>query len=466
MTPLSDDALRALAAGGTVLSYVALCAATWRAHRAREARVARAAAALAPAAAGAQPVLVAHASQTGNAEQIAWQTAQALHTAGVPARIASLAELQAGDLAAAERALFIVSTYGEGDPPDAAAPFVHRVMAQAAETPLALAGLHCAVLALGDREYQHYCGFGRTLDGWLRRQGAQAMFERIDVDGGDALALQQWQHQVARLAGTSDLPDWQLAAAFEPWRLVHRRLLNPGSAGGPCFHLELEAPAGAAPGSDWQAGDLVQVLPPGDSERPREYSIASLPSDGRVHLLVRQERHADGTPGLASGWLTERAAVGDEIALRLRAHGNFRLGDNAGRPLILIGNGTGLAGLRAHLKARAAAGQGANWLVFGERHAAHDAYYRDEIDAWQAGGVLERTDLVFSRDQPGKRYVQDRLREQAKTLRDWVARGAALYVCGSLVGMASGVEAALVDVLGRDGVDRLIETGRLRRDVY
>lgn len=466
MTLLSDDALRALAAGGTVLSYAALCAGIWRAHRAREARVALAAAALAPAVAGVRPVLVAHASQTGNAEQLAWQTAQALHTAGVPARIASLSQLQADELAAAERALFIVSTYGEGDPPDAAAPFVRRVMAQAAEAPLALGGLHCAVLALGDREYQHFCGFGRTLDTWLRRQGAQAMFERIDVDGGDAAALQQWQHQVARVAGTSDLPDWQLAAAFEPWRLAHRRLLNPGSAGGPCFHLELEAPAGTAPSPDWQAGDLVQVLPPGDGERPREYSIASLPTDGRVHLLVRQERHADGTPGLASGWLTERAAVGDEIALRLRAHGNFRLGDNAGRPLILIGNGTGLAGLRAHLKARAAAGQGANWLVFGERHAAHDAYYRDEIAAWQAGGVLERADLVFSRDQPGKRYVQDRLREQADTLRDWVARGAALYVCGSLVGMAAGVEAALVDVLGRDGVDRLIETGRLRRDVY
>ena len=466
MTLLSDDALRALAAGGTVLSYAALCAGTWRAHRAREARVALAAAALAPAVAGVRPVLVAHASQTGNAEQLAWQTAQALHTAGVPARIASLSQLQADELAAAERALFIVSTYGEGDPPDAAAPFVRRVMAQAAEAPLALGGLHCAVLALGDREYQHFCGFGRTLDTWLRRQGAQAMFERIDVDGGDAAALQQWQHQVARLAGTSDLPDWQLAAAFEPWRLVHRRLLNPGSAGGPCFHLELEAPAGAASSPDWLAGDLVQVLPPGDGERPREYSIASLPTDGRVHLLVRQERHADGTPGLASGWLTERAAVGDEIALRLRAHGNFRLGDNAGRPLILIGNGTGLAGLRAHLKARAAAGQGANWLVFGERHVAHDAYYRDEIAAWQAGGVLERTDLVFSRDQPGKRYVQDCLREQADALGDWDARGAALYVCGSLVGMAAGVEAVLVDVLGRDGVDRLIETGRLRRDVY
>ncbi|MBX9715792.1 MAG: oxidoreductase, partial [Burkholderiaceae bacterium] len=311
------------------------------------------------------------------------------------------------------------------------------------------------------------CGFGRTLDAWLQQRGAQALFDRIDVDQGDSGALLKWQHEVARVAGTSDLPDWQLATPFEPWRLAARHHLNPGSLGGPCFHIELAPPIGSAV-ADWKAGDLVQVLAPGDPHKPREYSIASLPADGRLHLLVRQERHTDGTLGVASGWLTDQTQLGDEIALRLRAHGNFRLGENAQRPLILIGNGTGLAGLRAHLKARAAAGAkaGAAWLVFGERQAAHDAYYRDEIDAWLCSGVLERVDLVYSRDTPERRYVQDLLREQTDRLRAWVAGGAALYVCGSLAGMASGVEAALIDALGQDGLDRLIEQGRLRRDVY
>ncbi len=462
---LLDDAPRAVAAGAVVLSYLGLCVVTWRAHRARQSQAAKAAAALAPAADGARPVLVAHASQTGTAEEIAWQTARALRTAGVPARIANLSQLQPDDLRTAERALFIVSTYGEGDPPDAAAVFTRRVMGDDAGAALALDGLHCGVLALGDRGYPHFCGFGRTLDGWLRQRGAQTLFDRIDVDQGDAAALLRWQHEVARLAGTSDLPDWQPASAFEPWRLALRRHLNPGSLGGPCFHLEIEPPAGSEIGA-WQAGDLVQVLAPGDAQRPREYSIASLPADGRVHLLVRQERHAGGTLGVASGWLTEQARPGDEIALRLRAHGNFRLGDNAQRPLILIGNGTGLAGLRAHLKARAATGLGANWLVFGERQAAHDAYYGDEIEAWRASGVLERVDLVYSRDTPARPYVQDLLREQADLLRAWLTRGAALYVCGSLVGMAAGVEAALIDAVGQDGVDRLIEEERYRRDVY
>ena len=136
------------------------------------------------------------------------------------------------------------------------------------------------------------------------------------------------------------------------------------------------------------------------------------------------------------------------------------------RQLILIGNGTGLAGLRSHLKARAAHGMQRNWLVFGERNAANDFYYRDEIEAWQNQGVLERADIVFSRDQEQRIYVQDKLREQAEQVRNWLAAGAAIYVCGSLEGMAGGVEASLTDIIGSTGVEQLIEQGRYRRDVY
>ena len=52
----------------------------------------------------------------------------------------------------------------------------------------------------------------------------------------------------------------------------------------------------------------------------------------------------DGSLGLASGWLTAQAQVGEVLQLRLRQHKRFRLEDNAQRPLILIGNGSGIAG--------------------------------------------------------------------------------------------------------------------------
>jgi sulfite reductase (NADPH) flavoprotein alpha-component len=176
-------------------------------------------------------------------------------------------------------------------------------------------------------------------------------------------------------------------------------------------------------------------------------------------------RRADGKPGLGSGWLTAHAPEGAEIAARVRTNRAFH-GPRDDRPLILIGNGTGLAGLRAHLKARAALGRRRNWLVFGERTAAHDYFHRDEIEAWRAGGVLQRLDLAFSRDQDRKVYVQHRLMEAADALRAWVADGAAIHVCGSLEGMSSDVHATLTAVLGAETMERLADEGLYRRDVY
>ena len=73
---------------------------------------------------------------------------------------------------------------------------------------------------------------------------------------------------------------------------------------------------------------------------------------------------------------------------------------------------------------------------------------------------------MYSRDGAGRVYVQDRLRDAGQVLREWVAEGAVVYVCGSLVGMAGGVDAALREVLGSDAVDELLVLGRYRRDVY
>ncbi|HEY0821571.1 MAG TPA: sulfite reductase subunit alpha [Rhizobacter sp.] len=454
MTP----AMRLLWAALVLLAYAGFCLALYQQRRVSRQRALREAAALVPAAADATPVLVVHASQTGYAEQIAWQTARTLHTAGVPVLLRPLGELDAHALQQAQRLLVIASTYGEGDPPDTAATFARRVMAQ----PLALPRLGYGVLALGDRSYARFCGFGRALDAWLAGCGARPLFERVELDNADAATLQQWQHLLARVAGTRDLAAWE-APAFEPCRLVARRWLNPGSAGAPCFLVALQPPAGA----QWEAGDLLQVQAPADPDRPREYSIASLPADGTLQLLVRQERHADGTLGIASGWLTHAAPLDAPVQVRLRAHRHFRIGDNAARPLILIGNGTGLAGLRAHLKARAAQPAGAPvWLLYGERSSAHDRHLGDEIDAWLAHGVLRHADLVFSRDQPERRHVQHALAEAAQRLREWVDAGAALYVCGSLEGMAKGVDEVLAQVLGSDALALLADAGRYRRDVY
>ena len=215
---------------------------------------------------------------------------------------------------------------------------------------------------------------------------------------------------------------------------------------------------------------------PDEQVRPRSLSEfighEDLRANLHVYLQAARERgqaldHTlfHGNPGLGSGWLCRHAQPGDAIALRIRRNPNFHP-PAADVPMILIGNGTGLAGLRAHLKARALAGATRNWLLFGERHRAHDAFLADELAAWQAQGLLPHLDLTFSRDGDAHRYVQHALASHANRLRQWVEEGAAVYVCGSLAGMAPDVDATLRRILGEDKVEALRIAGRYRRDVY
>lgn len=458
--------------------------------------------------------LIGFASQSGFAEQLAWQTAGQLQSAGLPVRVQPLAALSEKDLQHAGNALFVVSTFGDGEAPDNARGFERNVLGQ----PLSLRTLKYSVLALGDRQYPHFCGFATRIQQWLSERGAQALFSPVQVDSGDPDALHQWQQHLSQLTGGAPSVPWQ-APSYNNWTLEQRDLINPGSRGSSVYLLGLRAPDAHY---RWQAGDLVEVMPrqcawavehfleglglSADSPvqlaglqetlaqalasrqlpenrghlvgmhaqalvdaliplNMREYSIASIPEDGVLQLIVRQERHADGSLGIGSGWLTEHAPVGSSINLRVRRNSGFHLPAEA-CPLILIGNGTGLAGLRSLLKARIAAGEQRNWLFFGERNAAHDFYCREELHGWLANGDLEHLSLAFSRDQAQKVYVQNRVREAADEIRQWLAEGAALYICGSLQGMAAGVDQALIDIVGAEALERLIEQGRYKRDVY
>lgn len=433
---MTHDA-RLIAAALALAAYALFCALVWLRVRGRG-----------KAPAGGE-VLIAFASQTGVADELAQATAKALRARGEGAAVVPLGSLTVEDLRAYRRVLFVASTTGEGEAPDIAYKFQRKEMAQTAH----LNGLEVAVLALGDRAYADFCGFGRRLDEWLGASGAKQLFARIEVDAGDPAAIARWGQSVAGGKAEAFLSP----PTHAPWRLAERRRLNPSGKGDPVFLIALE------PKTDvdaWRAGDVIEI------EREvkgaihhREYSIASLPADGRLELVVREHRREDGTVGLISGWLTGSARIGAAVNLRVRSNKSFH--PLPGRPRILIGAGTGIAGLRAHFKAPG----GPAWLLFGERTRGGDYLLGEEIDAALASGSLERLDLAFSRDEDGG-YVQDVLRREAAELRAWIDRGAALFVCGSLVGMGAGVHDALGEVLGPDRLRKLTEDGLYRRDLY
>lgn len=456
---MTADPVRWLWAAAAVVLWLTVVAAVgWRRARAHRAAAARAAA-LAPADA-ADVLLIAFASQTGQAEELAWMTAASLSQVGLPSRVARLGDLDPDALKAGGRALIIASTTGEGDSPDAMSGFARRHMTAPAD----LSGLSYGLLALGDRTYADFCGFGRALDLWLRSSGATPLFDRIEVDNGDAGAIRHWQHQLGAVTGRAIEADWT-PPVYDRWRLAARTHLNPGSPGGEAWLLAFEPIDHLA---NWTAGDIAEIgLPAAGGVAPasREYSVASVPSDGRVELIVRRTLRADGTPGLASGWLTRDLAVGDPIDMRIRANNGFH-SPAAEVPLILIGNGTGLAGLRAHWRARAGEPHGGVWLMFGERTSAHDALLDDELRAAIGAGVISRLDRAFSRDPDDGRYVQHLVDQNPDDLLAWIDRGAVILVCGSLDGMSTGVHAALEAALGPDRLAGLVEAGRYRRDVY
>ncbi|QER38800.1 hypothetical protein F2A31_03440 [Acinetobacter suaedae] len=458
----------------------------------------------------ATPWLISYASQTGVAEQLAWRTATSLQEAQQPTIVKPIQQLTEHDLQQAQQVLFVVSTYGTGEAPDLATSFSKKLMQQS----LDLAHLKYAVLALGSKEYpDSYCRFGYAVDAWLKQCNAQTLFDLIEVDNANNDDIQQWNQALSTVT-KRELHAINIEKVFDQWTLTERTLLNPNSLGDAAYNIELRAPYDIT----WHAGDIAEIQPANSlaeihnflfkhqipaqtkikslnltieqalwnknlrieidqiddletlvAQLPtlptREYSIASIPSQQLLRLVVRQKYDANGELGLGSGWLTEFAQPKQTIALRIRTNESFHLIDD-NRPIICIGNGTGIAGLMSLLQQRNRQNYTANWLIFGERQHQCDFFYEETIQAWLNMGSLQRLDLAFSRDQEQRRYVQDVLREHADELKNWIEQGAVIYVCGSIEGMATGVDQALNDILGEDAVDELRQTQRYRRDVY
>ena len=454
--------------------------------------------------------LITYASQTGVAEQLAWRTATSLQEAKQPTTVKPIQQLTPQDLQQAEQVLFVVSTYGTGDAPDLASSFTKKVMRQTFD----LSQMQYAVLALGSKEYPNsYCSFGHAIDVWLKQSKAQALFDLIEVDNANINDIQRW-NQALSVITKHELHAMNIEKVFDEWMLSERYVLNPNSVGDPAFNIELTAPHDMT----WHAGDIAEIQPANSlieiqeflvkyqipahavveslnleieqvlwdknlrtdiqsfktleellAQLPilatREYSIASIPAQQRLRLVVRQKRDANNQLGLGSGWLTEFSQLKQEISLRIRTNESFHLIDD-NRPIICIGNGTGIAGLMSLLQQRNRQNYTANWLIFGERQREHDFFYQETINAWKNMGTLQRLDLAFSRDQEQRIYVQDILRENAEELKHWIDQGAVIYVCGSIEGMASGVDQALNDILSEEKVDELRQSGRYRRDVY
>lgn len=233
------------------------------------------------------------------------------------------------------------------------------------------------------------------------------------------------------------------------------------------------------PSAEFSAAEFLSLL------KPLQHRAYSISSSGKanpetVHLTVASVRYNAFDrqhKGVCSTFLADLTTDMTEIRCFFTPNKVFRVPDNNDLPMIMVGPGTGIAPFRAFLQERQFRGaKGKNWLFFGDRNAATDFIYRDELEVMQKDGLLNRLDLAFSRDQEEKIYVQDKMREHGAELFAWLEQGGYFFVCGDAYHMAKDVDKALHDVIATHGnkteqqaidyVNQLKKDKRYVRDVY
>lgn len=389
-------------------------------------------------------------SEGGSTWGFAQTLARELTAKGGQPHLASLSDFAPETWPQAKRVLILTATYGDGEAPSTAETFLTRLAAlpQAPQIPL-------AVLGFGDRSFPRFCAFAEDVARAAEAKGWPRLMAMASVDRQSAQDFARWGRDLGAALGVPLSLDHKAPLpATDRLALISRRDYG-ADLQMPAAILRFAAPkrglwARITGQGAFQPGDLLGIIPEG-STVPRFYSLASGSKDGFVEICIR--RHEGG---LCSSQLYAMKP-GDQMRAFVRPNPAFHAGD---APLILIGAGTGIGPLAGIIRGT----RKPVHLFFGMRHKASDFYYEEDLAEWQAQGRLTGLTLAFSR---GSRphYVQDALKAEAQALRDAVAKGARIMVCGGR-DMGAGVRATLTEILSPLTLDALAKEGRYAEDTY
>ena len=142
-----------------------------------------------------------YATMTGNSRDLAERVTRKLKELGYDAEERDMALESAEKLAGQKVVLFIVSTWGDGEPPDDALEYVERLQS---DEPLGLEGVIFSVCALGDTGYEIFCGCGKTIDERLEFHGATRLADRADCDVDFQEPFEKWLEAVIAALASRD----------------------------------------------------------------------------------------------------------------------------------------------------------------------------------------------------------------------------------------------------------------------
>ncbi|WP_368215017.1 assimilatory sulfite reductase (NADPH) flavoprotein subunit [Aeromonas sp. R2-3] len=329
LSPLSDEQQRQL---GQVLSTLNTQQLAWVSgylyglSQSGHQGVATSAAVAAPS--GSLTIL--YGSQTGNAKGVATAIKAQAEARGLPVTLASMADYKPKQLKKESHLLVVVSTYGEGEPPESAVDLFEQLKKGKIGK---LDGLKFAVLGLGDSSYEFFCQTGKDFDDFLAKAGAERIYElaSLDVDYQDA--AKSWGEQAlnaiaatlsASPAGSSVASAVQQAVGHSqyskenpfPARLSVNQKITGRDSTKDIRHIEINL---ADSGITYQPGDALGVWFDNDAELVGEVlALTGLSGDeATAHGALRAAltSHFELTR-LHGSFITGLADISDNAALK------------------------------------------------------------------------------------------------------------------------------------------------------
>ncbi|KMK76190.1 assimilatory sulfite reductase (NADPH) flavoprotein subunit [Alkalihalobacillus pseudalcaliphilus] len=242
-------------------------------------------------------VTILFGSQTGNAQGLAKQTKKKFEEQGFEVTLVSMADYKPNQLKKVENVVILVSTHGEGDPPDTAIAFHEFLHGKRAPK---LEGVGFSVLSLGDSSYDFFCQTGKEFDIRLEELGANRVYERVDCDldydepasewieGVVSALTKQSNPEKATTADTPKLEELEVSySRSNPFQaeVLENINLNGRGSNKETRHIEISLEGS---GLTYQPGDSLGILPTNDPQYVAQL-LAILPWRGNEVVTINKK---------------------------------------------------------------------------------------------------------------------------------------------------------------------------------
>jgi sulfite reductase (NADPH) flavoprotein alpha-component len=219
-------------------------------------------------------VTILYGSQTGNARGLAKKASSTLEAKGFTVTISAMSDFKPNNIKKVKNLLILVSTHGEGDPPDNALTFHEFLHGKRAPK---LEDLNFSVLSLGDSSYEFFCQTGKQFDARLEELGGTRLYPRFDCDLDYDEPAAEWLEGVVNSLGETKggIPALSQAVSTQTVESTYTRTnpfraevldnlnLNGRGSNKETRHLELSLEGS---GLSFQPGDSLGFYPENDPE--------------------------------------------------------------------------------------------------------------------------------------------------------------------------------------------------------